>query len=313
MEKVITIKPQYVCNVKDFAPEGNLIEATISADLSLNLLLSEKPINYKKDDYFFNRIGKERHYFKIVNIYNGLIKAINIQPTHLNLYQVQQMPDKSWIGICCDTFWNQKNAVFINQNGKISGFFHAGQDQTDIQVSDNGNIWIGFDNQGIYGHTDLSCKKLVCLDSSGQELFNYRDDIEERFFDPNSWQECNYLEAFNVISDDEVWFYGDNCNHSIVQIKNFRIKKFFPYVSGYCSDELGIYHRWALMCGLRETKALFNFDTEETYPIYMVDENNDIIQNEWTKARKDTSYFQFENTFYKITIPEILDKAGLNA
>lgn len=317
MNNSITIKPQYICNVKDFAPDGDLIEATISADLSLNLLLSEKPINFEKDKYYDRRIGQEKHFFKIVNIQNGVINTLNVQPTHFNIDQVQQMPDKSWIGICYNTFWDQKNGLFINHSGKITGFFGAGQNQTDLQVSEKGKIWIGFNIHGIYSCNDLSCKKLVCLDSSGKELFNYKNDIEKRFFDPNSWQECNYLEAFNVISDDEVWFYGDNCDHSIVQIKKFRIKKFFPYVSGYCSDDLAIFKRWCLLGDYKggahlEKKILYNLDTEKTYDIYMVDENNDIIQNEWGKTRKDASYTRYGDNFYKITMPEMLEKAGLS-
>lgn len=99
------------------------------------------------------------------------------------------------------------NAHLFDRNGTRLSSFHGGSSVMDVQCAANGEIWISFFDEGVFGNhgwnstgpAGLGRGGLVCLDTAGNVLWSHNDrEDAERFID-----DCY---ALNVVGD-EAWFY----------------------------------------------------------------------------------------------------------
>jgi len=95
---------------------------------------------------------------------------------------------------------NTPNAFVYNQSGELTGSFVAGDAIEHVQTTSNGEIWVGYFDEGACSGGDLEQSGLVCFDESGRPLLQYWRDIAE----PNSLPRIDDCYSLNV-SKDGVW------------------------------------------------------------------------------------------------------------
>jgi hypothetical protein len=98
------------------------------------------------------------------------------------------------------------NAYIFDKEAREVKSFAAGDGIEHVQTTSNGEIWIGFFDEGVFGKS-LGAAGLVCLNSNGEVLFRYADQIAEPHGMP--WIDDCY--ALNVVDQKEVWlcYYDD--------------------------------------------------------------------------------------------------------
>jgi hypothetical protein len=96
--------------------------------------------------------------------------------------------------------------AFHHASGKLTNrIFDLGDGSQDLQTTANGQIWVSYFDEGVFG-LGIGRAGLICFDSSGTPVFRYSDLAES--------QQLAFIDdcyALNVISDDEVWlcYYSD--------------------------------------------------------------------------------------------------------
>lgn len=151
---------------------------------------------------------------------------------------VQPMPDGNFLLVDCRlTITDQRDAVVpyragkyfdnahvFDQTGKKLYGFSAGDGIEHVQTTTDGEIWIGFFDEGVFGDPlrtgGLGAAGLVCLNAQGEVSFRYADQIAE----PQGIPRIDDCYALNVVDQNEVWlcYYGD---FPVVALSGKRLKK----------------------------------------------------------------------------------------
>jgi hypothetical protein len=107
-------------------------------------------------------------------------------------------------------------AIIYDAAGKPTGSeFDLGDASEDIQVSENGAIWVSYFDEGVFGG-GVGNAGLVCFNSVGQVIFRYSDFAEHHKLPP-----VDDLYALNVVDESDVWisYYSD---FPLVRIRNWK-------------------------------------------------------------------------------------------
>jgi hypothetical protein len=102
----------------------------------------------------------------------------------------------------------EKNALVVNWDGEVVDRFTLGDGISNLQVSPNGTIWVGYFDEGIYGNygwggpgpEPVGSHGVVAFDPSGKILHRY----DQRAAGTN-WIDDVY--AMNVAGDEDAWIY----------------------------------------------------------------------------------------------------------
>jgi hypothetical protein len=103
------------------------------------------------------------------------------------------------------------NAHVFDETGKKLYGFIAGDGIEHVQTNANGEIWVGFFDEGVFGDPTrtggLAAAGVVCFSPQGEVLFRYADQIADLHGIPPI-DDCY---ALNVVDQNEVWlnYYGD--------------------------------------------------------------------------------------------------------
>ncbi len=95
---------------------------------------------------------------------------------------------------------SDENAHIYDMGGQLVAAFQAGDGIEDVQTTEDGQIWVSYFDEGIFGSLELGQSGVVCLDQSGRSVLRYN-----QMSGPESpISECY---AMNVASSREVWLY----------------------------------------------------------------------------------------------------------
>jgi hypothetical protein len=143
--------------------------------------------------------------FRIVTWTNGQAQTVQLVGTRelLLLGGVQPLEGERWLLVRSRAeSASEKNAEVHDSHGRLVSCFHAGDGIEDVQATSQGEIWISYFDEGVFGDLPLGQAGLVCLNASGQEKFRYSTIAERHGLPPID--DCY---ALNVAGDEDVWLY----------------------------------------------------------------------------------------------------------
>jgi hypothetical protein len=115
---------------------------------------------------------------------------------------VQPLPDERWLLVRSRAASQpDHNAQVFGLDGRPVASFHAGDGIEHVQATEQGDIWVGYFDKGVFGPSPLGQHGLVCLDQSGAAQFRFGDLAEAEL---GAIADCY---ALNVCSGKEVWLY----------------------------------------------------------------------------------------------------------
>lgn len=104
----------------------------------------------------------------------GQITSLMLAESSDLLLHVQMLPANRWLIVKSRTRSEQDaNARVYGPWGDLEWSFHAGDGIEDVQSTPDGQIWISYFDEGVFGRLPLSRSGLVCADDRGEVLFRY--------------------------------------------------------------------------------------------------------------------------------------------
>ncbi|MEW6496880.1 MAG: hypothetical protein AB1589_30820 [Cyanobacteriota bacterium] len=262
-----------------------------SADFSgMPVLLSlEQPPNYRSKDGCSAKFRSDRinnyclHYFS-----EGAFKQIALAPTRENYHYLQRIGSDRWLLVRARASgYSDKNAHIYSSTGEHLHSFHAGEGIADVQVTENGHIWISFFDQGVFSFSSAFGQAgLICLDKTGNFVFEYDNNSDQK-------EEliCDCY-AMNVASPQDIWIYYYT-DFPLAQISDWQVQQRWfpmPICGSHAFAVNKDYH--ALFDGGYGTHALFagsddkpdslfliSLETMEFEELIPVDESGKVIKS----------------------------------
>lgn len=286
-----------------------------SSGMPIILSLEERP------DYRYQRQQKGSSWaknrsnhlnrYRLHYLAQGVCQTIILTPTYENYHFVQRLGTDRWLLVRSRAnSYSDRNAHIYSSTGEQLSSFHAGDAIEDVQVSENGCIWISFFDECHRDEHIGAGAGLVCLDESGKVIFKNDYDRGLHIFD------CY---AMNVASPDDIWVYYYT-DFALAHIADFKVQKQWPPVPikgsyafavnlGYHALFDGDYGDSALFAGnyaKRNSLFLVNLDRMEFEELIPIDQSRQVIksfqafgrgsrlflytENRWSVVRLDMEY-----------------------
>jgi|SRR5579871_5660191 len=198
------------------------------------------------------------------------------------------------------------NAHVFDRSGKKLYGFMAGDGIGHVQTTVNGEIWIAFFDEGVFGDPSrtggLAAAGLVCLNAQGKVLFRYSEQIAES----NGIPTIDDCYALNVMDQDEVWlcYYGD---FPVVSLSNKTLTKAWIDFPRRAAKAFAVCGETLLMVSAyRGPRWLYvDLNSRVLTDTPIVDETGSPIDVELCFARGNTIYFGAKDCgLYAATLPK---------
>jgi hypothetical protein len=206
MSRLKQVTARQVLKFADVLDGRYLIDVAVGPSLDPVLLSLEGEPDYRRVKHgasFPKQRARQPNAFRVHYRSRTRWTSLDLPPAGENYHSVQPMPDGEWLlvrGRADDE--QDNNAHVYDADGKVLRSFHAGDGIAAVQTSDNGRIWIGYFDEGVFGNTPLGRSGFACLDPHGRPLLRFTDLGADRLI--QSMADCY---AFNVCSDREAWLY----------------------------------------------------------------------------------------------------------
>lgn len=139
-----------------------------------------------------------------------IVRTVTLAEEVLAFPSVQSLPggDVLVVGARCwrpEAGMAERNARIYDERGQLRSEFTAGDGVKHLGVDGDGNIWVGYSDEGVFGNygwdEPIGARGLVRFDQEGEITWRYRPPDDELWID-----DCY---ALNVCVD-EVWtcYYG---------------------------------------------------------------------------------------------------------
>ncbi|HKW64307.1 MAG TPA: hypothetical protein VJN89_17270 [Candidatus Acidoferrum sp.] len=152
---------------------------------------------------------------------------------------------------------NTPNAFVYSKRGELIGSFVAGDAIEHVQTTRNGEVWIGYFDEGACSGGDLEQSGLVCFDETGRPLLQYWPDIAE----PNSLPCIDDCYALNVSADD-VWacYYS---SFPLVRLRSRRLEQAWVDWPGKAVRSFAVHNERMLMVAAYRDGLLYSVHLQE--------------------------------------------------
>lgn len=188
------------------AYDGSLLVATVAADKT-NLVFGLVENSFAR----FPKSWSDVPYsISVLRFSNELVDRILISNTQVTYPRVQAFPGGSilLVGIRSRNYPDgpERNAAIYNADGELERRFCVGDGIEDVQISEHGDIWISYFDEGVFGNFGWD----EPMGSTGLNCFNRSGEITWQFDAPEEVGAIADCYAMNVHGDD-VWlcYYTD--------------------------------------------------------------------------------------------------------
>ncbi|MFT3986277.1 hypothetical protein [Aestuariivirga sp.] len=177
------------------------------SDGTLAVLRADRDINGQHQAWRNNNmVGPNPNYL----IENGRLSVINAEgeSSYINLPSVifplvDRFPDGRWLVAASRAGREDKNGMVLHADGRPLSSFHLGDGIEHIRCSQDGTIWAGYFDEGVYGET-IGQSGIAQFTPNGEQVWMYNDPVGSR---PLFVDDCYAL----TLNGNELWacFYSD--------------------------------------------------------------------------------------------------------
>jgi hypothetical protein len=255
-------------------------------------------VDYKLQPVFFlNHKLEDSYGFGFV--VDGFIRVVKLNgefqypPTY-----VQPLKD-NWLIVCRRGNDEQENAFVYNDEGHLLKKIQLGDAINDVQTTKEGEIWVGYSDEGVYGSDSYGMNGLVCFNENGEPLLQYHDIYKE-----NDLEAIDDCYAFNVTTNEDVYVYYYS-SFPIVKIKDKKIAHVWSEIPLTGSSGFAIDKDVALFAGTYQHKNslfLINLSTYEYKEVTPITIDQTELKYKQIYGRGNKLFLVTDMDVYAITI-----------
>ncbi|MFD3447422.1 hypothetical protein ACFDTO_22780 [Microbacteriaceae bacterium 4G12] len=256
----------------------------IFTDYNSNLIMLTATKRSEKYDYVIYHITKEG------------VKTIAL-PSVKESFHNAQLLGENWLLVNARVSNNTDHNAFIyKEDGSIITSFHIGDGIEHVQVTENGDIWVGYFDEGIYGHTELA--------QSGLNCFNQKGELTFEFFLSDDVPIIDACYALNAATNEEVYTYYYT-DFPLVQIKNKREYKVFQNFSIEGCRAFAVWKEHVLFGHGYKDKGLihlYSTKNKSTVTYTPVNKQGDVLTYDFAIGRKHNLFLISNQDIYCINM-----------
>jgi hypothetical protein len=147
---------------------------------------------------------------KIIRFLNGKIVEMQVKASPGRTPVIHALGADQYLLAYSGVTADRMNAWIMNADGSVENKFPIGIAFTELQVTSNGKIWLGYDDYGVFSGDIFSRNIYSCFEQSGKLLF------------PAAGFHCdfsNWSAGLNVDSNDCVWLFPSG--GELMRFQNF--------------------------------------------------------------------------------------------
>lgn len=257
------------------------------------------------------KIGQNYH-CKVSHVTELGVNTIIIPPSQRPFHYVQPLGN-NWILVNARVKNDEAHNAFVyDENQNMLSSFHMGDGIEDVQTTKNGDIWVSYFDEGVFGDS-IGESGLLCFDKNGAVIFDFRN-----FVQTPSNNEIPFIDdcyALNVFSNETVYLYYYSefplltlHNKTDYELLNNDLFKKSPLRG---SKAFSIWKDYILFGdGYNKNKEqihLYSMQNKTIQSYIPVNEENDIINYDYAVGRKNRLLLICENSVYYLNIRDIIE------
>ena len=289
----------HLLNVADVAGDRHVIAVSAGPSADLVILSLEQEPDYRMRHPSGVTAAKKwvsrPNQFRIHHQTDWGFDTIDLPETYENYYYAQPIGTDRWLLVRGRAYGEaDKNAHIYSSTGQLIRSFHAGDGIEDVQTTEDGQVWVSYFDEGVFGDSELGSSGVVQLNELGESLFQYNGLIK----DVLPIDDCY---AMNVASRHEVWLYYYS-HFPLVRLRDCKLDRQWHDIPVAGAHAFAAMDNRALFAGGYEKKGrlflvtLDSMNVEEVEPqgdngeairftsaigrgprLYLIDERDDIF------------------------------------
>jgi hypothetical protein len=229
--------------------------------------------------------------------------SLDLQETDENFHLVQPLGLDQWLLVrsrADDS--TDRNAHVFSGTGEPIRSFHVGDGIEDVQTADDGQIWISFFDEGVFGDHSIGCSGLVCFDEEGHLNFTFSEVVARH--PVSSIADCY---AMNVASNEDVWLYYYT-DFPLVRLRHYQFDRQWLNMPVRGSQAFAVMEDRVLFAGGYSNKgrlflvSLKNMVMEEILP---VGNRGETVKFVAAYGRGSRLYLDTDEAIYQLELREL--------
>jgi hypothetical protein len=302
-----TIEARRLFGFAEVTGDRHLIAATVGPHLDPVILSSEREPDYRTDGpgaTFPRKRGRRPNRFRIHHrVADEVWTTLDLPETDENLHDIQPLGEHEWLLVRGRADGEgDRNANVHDASGRHARSFHAGDGIQDVQATPEGQVWISYFDEGVFGGTRLGQAGLARLNGSGGCWFEFNPlaggglpDIADCY-------------ALNVASDREVWLYYYT-EFPLVRLVDGEVEGHWPNVPVKGSGGFAVRAPMVLFAGgydRRDDLILARLGDKRGMGLIATDEGGRPLEGFSAFGRRDHLFLQTEEALYVVEVPDRL-------
>ncbi len=306
MAKAERVQVSQVFDTEKVASARYVVRVAVGPHADLVVLSLDAPPDYRRTAPSGATFAKLRadhmNCYRIDYFRSGEWSSQALTPTNENFHFVQPLGEPGWLLVRGRANGNSdKNAHVYGRDGRCLRSFHAGDGIEDIQVTEEGRIWVSYFDEGVFGDTALGQAGLVCLDSSGQLGFQFNElasvgavpDIADCY-------------ALNVCSNREAWLYYYT-DFPLVRLVDGQVAGLWTGIGVKGSHAFAVSEKHILFAGgysKRNRLFLVDLATSKVKERIPVDEKDQVIESFAAFGRGNRLWLQAGSALFVVDLSD---------
>ncbi len=229
-------------------------------DSEVLLLFAEKNLDYRMNtaaaSFAKTKTDNMQNYIAFCTSKGKLVQVLSVANEPFNIHSIQVLPGNKFLLACARSKYrpannHDKNGRIYDFCGNLLNTILLGDGIQDVQVSDNGNIWTSYFDEGVFGNYGWD----EPIGASGLKLWSERGEPHYDYSPPEGLDRICDCYAINVESNRTTWAYYYT-DFPLVKIKD-RVAADYWHLPITGSDCFAIYRNYALFRGGYENRNSF--------------------------------------------------------
>ncbi len=299
-----TVTAFHRLNIRELIEDWHLITVTAGPRADVLVLCGEQPPDYRIAQglgIFPKLQADQTNRFRIYHHTPWDTVTVTTLETPENIHEIQPIGNDRLLAVrsrARDA--SDKNAHIYRVEGQHVRSFHAGDGIEDVQTTSNGQIWVSYFDEGVFGGSGPGQDGVVCFRSAGEPLVRFNQL-------PGPSRSIADCYAMNVVSDREVWLYYYT-DFPLVRLREGRFDREWTGIPVTGSGAFAVDEDRALFAGSYDqpsklfSVSLHSMQAEELQP---VDRDGQLIDFRRAFGRGSTLYLSTEDELYTLDLADL--------